>query len=210
MKFSANLGFLWNELELPAAIRAAKAAGFDAVECHWPYNVPAKEVTKALQETGLKMLGINTRRGDAVKGDNGLSAIPERIVEARAAIDEAVNYAAQISAQCIHVMAGFASGPEADKTFKQVWQYGKNRGVELFSTIVSDVDYLPKTKNILMTSGFVSPKDNHRAKVVEVSTKDNTEVFEATIFFKSTNKGSKPGWGQTDVLYRSERMELKN
>ena len=61
-----------------------------------------------------------------------------------------------------------------------------------------------------MTSGFVSPKDNHRAKVVEVSTKDNTEVFEATIFFKSTNKGSKPGWGQTDILYRSERMELKN
>ena len=48
------------------------------------------------------------------------------------------------------------------------------------------------------------------SKVVEVSTKDNTEVFEATIFFKSTNKGSKPGWGQTDILYRSERMELKN
>ena len=61
-----------------------------------------------------------------------------------------------------------------------------------------------------MTSGFVSPKDNHRAKVVEVSTKDNTEVFEATVFFKSINKGNKPGWGQTDVLYRSERMELKN
>jgi arylsulfate sulfotransferase len=99
---------------------------------------------------------------------------------------------------------------EADKTFRKIWQYGKNRGLELFSTIVSDVDYLPKTKNILMTSGFVSPKDNHRAKVVEVSTKDNTEVFEATIFFKSTNKGSKPGWGQTDILYRSERMELKN
>lgn len=99
---------------------------------------------------------------------------------------------------------------EADKTFKQVWQYGKKRGAKLFSSIVSDVDLLPKTKNILMTSGFVSPKDNHRAKVVEVSTEDNTEVFEATVFFKSINKGNKPGWGQTDVLYRSERMELKN
>ncbi len=59
---------------------------------------------------------------------------------------------------------------EADKTFRKIWQYGKNRGLELFSTIISDVDYLLKTKNILMTSGFVSPKDNHRAKVVEVST----------------------------------------
>ena len=39
MKYSANLGFLWTELSLPDAIRAAKAAGFDAVECHWPYNV---------------------------------------------------------------------------------------------------------------------------------------------------------------------------
>jgi arylsulfate sulfotransferase len=96
------------------------------------------------------------------------------------------------------------------KTFKQVWQYGKERGIELFSSIVSDVDYLPKTKNILMTSGFVSPNNVHRAKIVEVSPEDNSEVFEATLFFKSTNKGKKRGWGQTDILYRSERMHLQH
>ena len=45
--------------------------------------------------------------------------------------------------------------------------------------------------------------------LVEVSPTDNTEVFEATIFLKDVNKGGKPGWGQSDVLYRSERMELK-
>jgi len=117
IKFSANLGFLWNELELPDAIRAAKAAGFDAVECHWPYGVAAADVTKALQETDLKMLGLNTRRGDVAKGDNGLSAIPARAKEAQAAIDEAINYAVEIKAQSIHVMAGFSSGPEAHKTF---------------------------------------------------------------------------------------------
>ena len=32
MKFSANLGFLWTDRSLPDAIRAAKEAGFDAVE----------------------------------------------------------------------------------------------------------------------------------------------------------------------------------
>jgi hydroxypyruvate isomerase len=42
IKFSANLGFLWAELELPDAILAAKAAGFDAVECHWPYDSDPK------------------------------------------------------------------------------------------------------------------------------------------------------------------------
>ena len=98
-----------------------------------------------------------------------------------------------------------------DKTFEQVWEYGKSRGVDLFSTIVSDVDLLPTTKNILMTSGFLSPRNVHRAKIVEISPEDNEEVFEATIFFKNINRDiNNPGWGQTDILYRSERMELKN
>ena len=117
MKFSANLGFLWGELDLPDAIRAAKAAGFDAVECHWPYEVPALEVSAALKETGLVMLGINTARGDVNIGDNGLSALVDKIPQARAAIDQAVNYAVEINALCIHVMAGFACGPEAHQTF---------------------------------------------------------------------------------------------
>ena len=52
MKFSANLGFLWNDRPLPDAIRAAKSAGFDAVECHWPYDVPTTIIRAALEETG--------------------------------------------------------------------------------------------------------------------------------------------------------------
>ncbi len=116
-QFSANLGFLWNELPLPAAIHAAKAAGFDAVECHWPYDVPAREVKQALNETGLNMLGLNTRRGNVEQGENGLTALPDKVAQARAAIDEAVVYANEINASCIHVMAGFSQGPIAHQTF---------------------------------------------------------------------------------------------
>ena len=117
MKFSANLGFLWTDRPLPEAIRAAKAAGFDAVECHWPYDVPACETLAALEETGLRMLGINTRRGDSDAGDNGLGAVPGREAEARAAIDEAISYAAAIGTPNIHVLAGFAHGNGALQTF---------------------------------------------------------------------------------------------
>lgn len=98
---------------------------------------------------------------------------------------------------------------EDKMTVQQTWEYGKARGTKLFSSIVSDVDYLPNTKNVLVTSGFLHPRSNHSAKVVEVDPTTDSEVFEATIFFKDTNKGPKPGWGQSDVLYRSERMELK-
>jgi len=38
---------LWTELTLPNAIRAAAKAGFDAVECHWPYDTPASEIRAA-------------------------------------------------------------------------------------------------------------------------------------------------------------------
>ncbi|MGI9366725.1 MAG: hydroxypyruvate isomerase family protein [Rhizobiaceae bacterium] len=116
-KFSANLGFLWTDRSLPDAIRAAKSAGFDAVECHWPYDTPAEDVAAALTETNLTMLGLNTRRGNPDQGDNGLAAIPDRVEEARAAIDEAINYAVAIGTANIHVMAGFAQGKLARDTF---------------------------------------------------------------------------------------------
>ncbi|MBV2359222.1 TIM barrel protein [Thalassococcus sp. CAU 1522] len=123
MKFSANLGFLWSDRPLPDAIRAAKAAGFDAVECHWPYAVPAAEVKAALDETGLPMLGLNTSRGNVAGGENGLSALPGRETDARAAIDEALAYASAVGASAVHVMAGFAREAEAHRTFTANLRY---------------------------------------------------------------------------------------
>ncbi|MSU88785.1 TIM barrel protein [Rhodobacteraceae bacterium 2CG4] len=123
MKFSANLGFLWADRPLPDAIRAAKAAGFDAVECHWPYEVPVEEVSAALAETGLRMLGLNTVRGNTAKGENGLSALPGREDDARAAIDQAIAYAVAIDTPSIHVMAGFATGDAASEAFRANLSY---------------------------------------------------------------------------------------
>lgn len=116
-RFSANLGFLWTDRSLPDAIRAAARAGFDAVECHWPYDTPPADLRAALSETGLPMLGLNTRRGDVAAGENGLAALPGREDEARAAIDEALDYAAAIDAGAVHVMAGNATGAAAHETF---------------------------------------------------------------------------------------------
>ncbi|WP_299369354.1 TIM barrel protein [uncultured Tateyamaria sp.] len=117
MKFSANLGFLWADRPLPDAIHAAHAAGFDAVECHWPYDTPAADVRAALDATGLPMLGLNTSRGDVAAGENGLAALPDRVADARAAIDQAIAYADVVDAGAIHVMCGFASGAQAHATF---------------------------------------------------------------------------------------------
>lgn len=115
--FSANLGFLWADLPLPAAIRAAKAAGFDAVECHWPYATPPAEITAALKDTGLEMLGLNTPKSAGGIGRFGLSALPGHEALARAVIDQSLSFAAEIGARSLHVMAGMASGAAAQASF---------------------------------------------------------------------------------------------
>src|SRR5687767_12626136 len=106
LRFSANLGFLWQGLALPERVRAAKRAGFDGVEFHYPYDVPAPELRRVLAETGMPVAGLNTRPGDVAAGEMGLATLPGRETEARAAIDEALAYAGAIGAGYVHVMAG--------------------------------------------------------------------------------------------------------
>ena len=56
IRFSANLGFLWTDLALTDAIKVAASSGFDAVECHWPFDVPSKSVHSTLKGIGLPMV----------------------------------------------------------------------------------------------------------------------------------------------------------
>ena len=140
MRFFTNLGFLWTDRALPDAIRAAKAAGFEAVECHWPYNQDVDAVASALRQTGLTMLGLNTRRGQA--GENGLSALPGREDEARAASDEALAYAKATNTGAVHVMAGCAQGADAHATFAENLRYAcdKAEGCTILIEPLNDYD----------------------------------------------------------------------
>lgn len=126
MQFSANLGFLFRDLSLPDAIRAAKRQGFTAVEMHWPYDTDVSAVTAALAETGLPVLGVNTVRGNVEAGDFGLSAVPGREAEARAAIDQAVAWAVATGCRNIHVMAGKTQAKEAFATFVDNLRYASH------------------------------------------------------------------------------------
>ncbi len=63
MRISANIGFLWDHLPLPERIIAAAEANFDAVECHFPYDVDATVVKKTLQQCNVPMVGLNTALG---------------------------------------------------------------------------------------------------------------------------------------------------
>jgi hydroxypyruvate isomerase len=82
------------------------------------------------------MLGLNTRRGNVAAGENGLAALPNREAEARAAIDEAIDYAHAVDAACIHVMAGVARGEEAEQTFVANLRYACEKAAATGRTIL--------------------------------------------------------------------------
>ena len=157
--FSANLGFLWTERSLPDAVRAAKAAGFDAVECHWPYESDPADVRAALQETGLVMLGLNTLRGNVAAGDNGLAALPGRETEARAAIDQAIAYAAAIETPKVHVMAGFAAGKVAEDCFVENLRYA--------TAAAPDVTFLIEPLNHHDAPGYFLNHSDQARRIIE-------------------------------------------
>lgn len=127
MKFSANLGFLFRELTLLDAVHAAATAGFSAIECHWPYATDPNGFRAALDQHDLPLLALNTEVGSRERADFGLAAIPGRETEARAVIDQAIDYAAASGARNVHVMAGKAEGEAAEATFSANLRYADSR-----------------------------------------------------------------------------------
>lgn len=72
---------------------------------------------------------------------------------------------------------------EGNMTLRQVWQYGKNRGQETYASVLSDVDYLPVTGNILFCPGYkvFNEADVDGGRVIEVDYKSKEVYFEAFI-----------------------------
>jgi hydroxypyruvate isomerase len=170
-RLSANLGFLWPELDLLDAIRAAKQAGFEAIETHWPYITHAVEVAIVLEELGMPMVSLNTVGGDLAAGDFGVAAVPGREDEARAAIDKALAYGVDVSARYVHVLAGRAEGPEARDTFLQNLVYASAKGKEF------GVKILIEPKNLEAQPGYFLTHVDQAASIIDDLDRDNVSIM---------------------------------
>ncbi len=104
--FSANISFMFTERPFLERIAAAAAAGFPAVECHFPYEHPIPVLREHLAAAGVRMNGINTAPGDLSKGDWGLACLPDRRDAFRDGVRQALDYAVALDIPTIHVMAG--------------------------------------------------------------------------------------------------------
>jgi len=79
---------------------------------------------------------------------------------------------------------------KANMTVQQVWEYGKERGQETFSSIVSSVIYLPGKNHVLFSPGFNVPNAGGAGgKIVEVDYATKKVVFETSV-----NNANNWGW----------------
>lgn len=82
MRYAVNCSILLTDLPMLRRPAAARAAGFDAVEFWWPFPDPVppdREVdafVRAIEDAGVRLIGLNFAAGDLAAGDRGLVSLP--------------------------------------------------------------------------------------------------------------------------------------
>lgn len=114
-RFAANLTLLFNELPFLDRFEAAAHAGFEAVECLFPYVFDAREIRARLDAHGLRLVLHNLHAGDWEAGDRGLACHPGRVHEFRASVAQAIEYASVLGAPQLHCLSGNAPEGVAER-----------------------------------------------------------------------------------------------
>ena len=111
LKLSANLKWLFTEVPLLDRFAAAARAGFQGVEYPTPYEQPAATLKGRLDDSGLRMVLINTPAGEKARGEqSGLACIPDRREAFRDDVRKSLDYAAGLDCKLVHLQAGILPG----------------------------------------------------------------------------------------------------
>ncbi len=106
LRFDANVTTLYAKLPILAAIAAARADGFEAIECRTPFGEPSEAVAAALAEHGVTMVQFNCPMGDFAGGQRGLACVPGEEAAFRDSIAPTIAYAQALGVGQVNCVAG--------------------------------------------------------------------------------------------------------
>lgn len=110
--YTVNCSILLTELPLLDRPHAARDAGFAAVEFWWPFQSPTPtdaEVTaftRAIQDAGVQLTGLNFAAGDMPAGDRGILSNPAMTQTFRESVDIAVDIAETLGTRAFNALYG--------------------------------------------------------------------------------------------------------
>jgi 2-dehydrotetronate isomerase len=105
LRIEPNLRWLFTELPMLDRYAAAARAGFRGVEVAFPYEYPAREIAKRLDDNGLTLVQILTPCNWEA-GERGIAALPDRVADFRDSVKTALEFAVQVGKPMVHAMAG--------------------------------------------------------------------------------------------------------
>ncbi len=112
MRFDVNVSILFTELELLRRPAAAAAAGFDAIEMWWPFDSPEPadaeidDLTRAVTDAGVRLVGLNFYAGDLPGGDRGVLSIPDEAEAFRTNVPVATELAQRLGCGVLNALYG--------------------------------------------------------------------------------------------------------
>ncbi|TKC19316.1 hydroxypyruvate isomerase family protein [Robertmurraya kyonggiensis] len=106
MNFSVNVSTIFTEFPFLERFKKAKEAGFQYVECQFPYDFEVEEIQEAIANEQLTLTLINLPPGNWAKGDRGLAVDYMRVEEFRQSVEKGITYATALGVKKIHCMAG--------------------------------------------------------------------------------------------------------
>lgn len=173
-RFAANLSMLYPQHDFLARFSAAASDGFEAVEYLFPYDFTAAEIKLRLEDFGLTQALFNAPPGDWGKGERGIASLPGRENEFRDGFQKALEYAAVLGNDRIHVMAGLL--PDEDLRQKHHAVYLENLSSAAQEAAKAGITVLIEPINTRDMPGFfLNRQDQGQAVCKEVGA-DNLKV----------------------------------
>lgn len=106
MNFSVNVSTIFTEFPFLERFKKAKEAGFQYVECQFPYDFEVERIKETLENEELTLTLMNLPPGNWDIGDRGLAVDYARVKEFRHSIEKGIAYATALGVKSIHCMAG--------------------------------------------------------------------------------------------------------
>ena len=113
LRYLANCSMLFTEVPLLERPAAAKAAGFDAIELWWPWpDQPTPDdgevaaFVTAVEDSGVRLVGLNFFAGDLAGPDCGVLSIPSHSQQIRDNIAVTVGIGERLGSSAFNALYG--------------------------------------------------------------------------------------------------------
>ena len=176
-KFSANISFLFNELPFLERFAAAKAAGFRAVEFHFPYTFDMNVLAEVVLTSEMEVVLFNLPAGSAdewTQGGRGIACHPERIAEFEIGVDTAITYAQALGCNRLNCLSGVPPAGVSPARAEQTLI--RNLGHAAARTQLAGIELMIEPLNTQDNPGFLIATSAQALSVIEAVGSDNLRL----------------------------------